>query len=76
MYALLVRLILLAALMDLGISLTRFEKCSSRECLADVERASRKVLEIDWKPISVFREAGLRPLNSTNGKRFEMNKHR
>jgi hypothetical protein len=66
MYAMLVRLILLAALMDFGISLTRFEKCTSRQCVADIERASRNVLRIDWKPISVFPEARLRSLNREN----------
>ena len=60
MYAILVRLILLAALMDLGMSLARFEKCTSRECFAEIERASRKVLKIKWKPISVFPEEAKR----------------
>ena len=56
MYAILVRLILLAALMELGVEVSKIRECPSRACSVEIERASRKVLKIDWKPISVFPE--------------------
>ncbi len=55
---LLVRLMVLAALAQLGISLASFRECRSGQCLARVEKASRDVLSVDWKPISVFPEEG------------------
>ncbi|MCM2281518.1 MAG: hypothetical protein NDI61_06700 [Bdellovibrionaceae bacterium] len=57
MYAILVRLILLAALMDLGMSLSRIEKCDSRMCWDEIQRARLKVLKVEWRPISVFPES-------------------
>ena len=54
MYETLVKLIVGASLLQLGLNLKNSGECSSRECLAHVERASRQVLKIDWKPISVF----------------------
>ena len=56
MYELLVKLIVGASLLQLGLNLSHSGECSSRECLARVELASRQVLKIDWKPISVFPE--------------------
>lgn len=52
MYQLLVRLMLLASLAQLGIS--------SLTNLKNIERKSRDVLKIDWKPISVFPEEAKR----------------
>jgi hypothetical protein len=49
MYQLLVRLMLLSALLQLGISVSDFSKCRSRHCL-----------KIDWRPISVFPEEAKR----------------
>ncbi len=60
MYNLLVKLMLISALIQLGISLKDFSNCRSRECAARIEKASRKVLKIDWKPISVFPEEAKR----------------
>ncbi len=58
MYNLLIKLFIAAALLELGMSVSSFDDCPSRACLARIDRASRKVLKIDWKPISVFpREA-------------------
>ena len=54
MYQILIKLIVGASILQLGLNLTDSSECSSRDCLARIERASRKVLEIDWKPISVF----------------------
>ena len=57
---LLVKLMLLAALSELGMSFIDFESCHSRQCLLKVEKRSRDVLRIDWKPISVFPEEAKR----------------
>ena len=54
MYSLLIRLIVLAALMDLGLTIGRDGRCETRLCFDKVERASRKVLKIEWKPIKIF----------------------
>lgn len=54
MYSLLIRLMAVAALAQFGISLATFRDCRSRACLARVEKASRDVLRVDWKPISMF----------------------
>lgn len=54
MYDIFVKLMVLAALLELGISLDEWESCRSRECLVQLEKKSRDVLKIDWKPISVF----------------------
>ena len=54
MYNILLRLIIAAALLDLGITWSQFEDCSGRACWTQLQRASLQVLRIDWKPISVF----------------------
>jgi hypothetical protein len=56
MYSLLIRLMVLAALTQLGISLASFRDCTSRPCLARIEEASRDILRVDWRPISIFPE--------------------
>lgn len=56
MYDILIKLIVGASLLQLGVSLKDFEKCDSRECLTRIEKASRKAVKIDWRPISVFPE--------------------
>lgn len=56
MYEIMVRLIVAASLLQLGLSLREIEKCDSRECLTRIERASKKVVDIEWRPISVFPE--------------------
>lgn len=50
----------IAALAKLGISLTDFATCHSWQCSRRIEKASREVLKIDWKPISVFPEEARR----------------
>lgn len=60
MYGLLVRIIVLAALAELGISLVTTQNCHSRHCVVESETYSRKILRIHWKPISVFPEEGSR----------------
>ena len=56
MVDILVRLMFLAALTELGLSLTQIEQCHSRERMKMIEMKSRDILNIDWKPISVFPE--------------------
>ena len=56
MYSLLIRLMVIAALAQLGISVATFRNCKSRACLARIEKASHDVLHVDWKPISMFPE--------------------
>ncbi len=60
MYGYLVKLYLIAAAIQLGFSLMELEKCSGRKCVQKLDQASRKVLKIDWKPISVFPEEAKR----------------
>ena len=56
MYNLIIKLMVTAALVQLGISLADFKNCHSRTCLKQVEQRSRDILEIDWRPISIFPE--------------------
>lgn len=56
MYNILIKLIIAAALIDLGISFSQLDDCSSRQCWTQIQKASRKATNIDWKPISVFTE--------------------
>jgi hypothetical protein len=45
---------LLAALVELGVSVSELRDCHGRACLAKFEKRSRDVLRVDWRPISVF----------------------
>lgn len=54
MYNLLFKLYLITALMQLGISLTDLGSLSSLSNLKKIDQASKEVLHIKWKPISVF----------------------
>jgi hypothetical protein len=56
MYNLLVKLMLITALVHLGICFKDFQNCHSRQCTQLLEKRSRDVLRVDWKPISVFPE--------------------
>ena len=56
MYTLLIRLMLIAALAQFGISLKVALTCNSRDCSSRIEKASRAVLHVEWKPVSVFPE--------------------
>ncbi len=56
MYNIIIKLIIAAALLDLGISFSNMEDCSSRGCWNQIQEASHKVIKVDWKPISVFPE--------------------
>ena len=56
MYDLLVKLMLIAGLTQLGYSLSQIENCRSRACWQTFEARSRNVLNVDWKPMTVFPE--------------------
>ncbi len=60
MYNIIIKLIISAALIDLGISFSQLEECSSRQCWTQIQKASRKAAHIDWKPIAVFPEEAKR----------------
>lgn len=66
MYDVLLKLIIAGALLKFGISMSKIDSCSSRACWDHVEQASKQVLKIDWKPISVF---------PNEAKRFQKNGH-
>jgi len=54
----LVKLMLVAGLAQIGMSIYDVRNCISRECLMMLERRSRDVLNVDWKPIEVWPEEG------------------
>lgn len=60
MYEILVRLMVISAILQLGLSASDFLDCRSMQCFKNLGEASRSVLEIDWKPISVFPAEGRR----------------
>jgi hypothetical protein len=55
---------LIAGLAQFGLTLAQVENCHSRQCLQQIEKHSRDVLRVDWKPISVFPEEMKRFKNS------------
>ncbi len=60
MYNLLIKLIVAVALLELGITLSRSGECGSRVCWDRVEEGGRKMLRIEWRPISIFPEEAKR----------------
>lgn len=60
MYSLLVKLMFLAAVVSLGMSYADFQNCHTKECQRRIEKHSRDVLKIDWRPISIFPEEAKR----------------
>ena len=56
MNELLLKLFIAAALLDFGHSLLRPDALSTHSGLDRIDQATREVLKIDWKPISVFPE--------------------
>lgn len=60
METLLVRLIVLAAIGELGLAVFSAGSCMSKACLANIDRESRNIARIDWRPISVFPEEAKR----------------
>jgi hypothetical protein len=59
-YNVLIKLTVVASLLELGISVSKIGDCSSRVCWSELQRASQKVLRIDWRPISVFPKEAVR----------------
>jgi hypothetical protein len=51
---LLVKLMVLAARTQLGISVHEFQNCPSRGCMQMIKKKSRGILNIPWKPLTVF----------------------
>lgn len=60
MYDLLVKLMIATALLQLGISVDRSNRCGDQQCIPNIERHTRNVLHVPWKPISVFPEEATR----------------
>lgn len=60
MYNLLIKLMVIVALLKLGVSVEEYLTCHTRQCSGRIEKASRQVLEIDWKAISIFPEEARR----------------
>lgn len=56
MYNVLVKVIIGAALLQLGLTFKDIGECSSRACISKLQKASQQVLHIDWRPISMFPE--------------------
>lgn len=54
MYGLLLKIILIGAFLQLGISMSDVMTCYSRKCTERIADHSKDILKIDWKPISVF----------------------
>jgi len=57
MYGLIVRLMLVAALLELGMTWAEFRRCSAMNCFKKIEAS---VLRVEWRPISMFPEEGRR----------------
>ena len=55
MYKLLVKLMLTVAILQLGWTFLDMRKCLSGDC-RPLEKASKNILKISWKPISVWPE--------------------
>lgn len=60
MYRLLVKLMAIAALTQLGVNVGDLFGKHPRERIAMLEKRSRDVLKIDWKPIMVIPEEATR----------------
>lgn len=60
MYQLLIKLMLISAFLQFGLRLKDFNECRSRQCIKHIDQASRDVLKIKWKPISIWPEEAKR----------------
>jgi hypothetical protein len=60
MYDLLVQAMLIAALAQLGLKAADLTNLSSAGHMHRIESAARRVLSIEWRPISVFPDAAKR----------------
>ena len=60
MYDLLVRLMVVSALLQLGMSVSHLSGCHGRSCAQQIEARSRDVLHVDWRAVSMFPEEARR----------------
>lgn len=60
MFNLLLKLVLIYAAILVGLSLSELATCHKGTCTDKIERAARNVVEIDWRPISIFSEEAQR----------------
>lgn len=60
METLLLRLMFITAVIQLGYVFSDFDNYHSRQCVQKIEKASRDVLKINWKPIVIFPEEARR----------------
>jgi len=60
MHNLFIKIVILAALAQFGLTLADIESCRSKHCLRKIEQRSRDVLRINWKPIQIFPEEARR----------------
>jgi hypothetical protein len=60
MFDLLFKLMFVAALAQLGISLTDLSMGHNRSVVLMLEQRERDILRIDWKPITIFPEEAKR----------------
>lgn len=56
MYRILIRLILIATLLEFGMSAKSLTDCRAGHCIAHLQKASMRLTKIEWKPISIFNE--------------------
>ena len=56
MYHVLIRLFLIAAFLELGLTISDFTNSNSAKSANNIQQAKAKILKINWKPISVFPE--------------------
>ena len=50
------KIIIVYGLFTLGMSFSDVFNCRNRECFRKIETAKRKVLDVNWKSISMFPE--------------------
>lgn len=60
MYRILIRLILIATLLELGMPAKSSTDCRSGQCIAHLQKTSVRLTKIEWKPISIFKQEGER----------------
>ena len=60
MYEITIKLMVAAALLQLGMTLSKPQDIASHSGIERIERTSRQILRVDWKPISVFPEEAKR----------------
>lgn len=74
MYFTIILLMLNATIFQLGMSAKDFLSCKDRKCAYEIERKSRELLKVDWKPISVFHEEAERFRPRLNGRESSFEK--